>query len=174
MVEPTHTSSHHCAWEGCPNEGVYRAPVSRKELKKFNWFCLGHIREYNASWDFFSGMSPKEIEEFQRGAILGHRSTSKMGLNGYLDAQMLQAKIAEMFGDAQQAPQPLALPEPVRKALDTLHLSFPVTREEIKIRYKVLVKRYHPDVNKEDQHAEQTFIVIGEAYHYLMKCGHFE
>ena len=51
---------------GCPHAGEYRAPKSRAQLNDYWWFCLEHVRAYNAAWDFYRGMSPAEIEaEYQ-------------------------------------------------------------------------------------------------------------
>ena len=41
------------------------------------------------------------------------------------------------------------------------------SEEEIRKRYRKLVKKYHPDVNK-DADAEKTFVEIQEAYEILM------
>jgi DnaJ-class molecular chaperone len=41
------------------------------------------------------------------------------------------------------------------------------TEEEIKIAYRKLAKKYHPDLNKTDPHAKAKFIEIKEAYDTL-------
>lgn len=41
------------------------------------------------------------------------------------------------------------------------------TKEEIKKSYHVLVKKYHPDVNKDDKNAEEKFKEVAEAYEIL-------
>ena len=46
-----------CSFENCPNDGEFKAPSSPKELKRYVWFCLKHIREYNKKWNYFSDMS---------------------------------------------------------------------------------------------------------------------
>ena len=43
--------------------------------------------------------------------------------------------------------------------------------QEIKMRYKQLVKRYHPDANGGDKRAEERFKSISEAYNYLLSSG---
>jgi hypothetical protein len=50
-----------CSFENCPNDGEFKAPSSPKELKRYVWFCLKHIREYNKKWNYFSDMSADEI-----------------------------------------------------------------------------------------------------------------
>ena len=39
--------------------------------------------------------------------------------------------------------------------------------EEIKIAYRDLAKKYHPDVNSNNQKAEERFKDVGEAYNIL-------
>ena len=41
------------------------------------------------------------------------------------------------------------------------------TLEDLKKQYKKLAKKYHPDVNKQDENAEEKFKQISAAYHAL-------
>jgi DnaJ-class molecular chaperone len=45
------------------------------------------------------------------------------------------------------------------------------TLQDIKMRYKQLVKRFHPDANGGDKRAEERFKSINEAYSNLMSSG---
>jgi hypothetical protein len=54
--------------------------------------------------------------------------------------------------------------------LETLGLKPGVSEQEIKQAYRKLVKKYHPDVNK-DPDASKRFIEISEAYKFLMDVG---
>src|SRR5437868_5385867 len=51
-----------CDISGCDCVGEYRAPKSPRQLTDYFWFCLDHVRAYNASWDYYAGMSTDEIE----------------------------------------------------------------------------------------------------------------
>jgi len=42
------------------------------------------------------------------------------------------------------------------------------SEEEIKLAYRKLAKKYHPDLNKTDPHAKEKFIQIKEAYDTLI------
>ena len=54
----------------------------------------------------------------------------------------------------------------VKNYYKTLGLSTSATKAEIKIAYRKLAKKYHPDKNKSNQ-ASQLFIEVNEAYAYL-------
>ena len=59
-----------CEAMGCAQQGEYRAPKSRSGAREFHWFCLEHVREFNASWDYYKGMSADEIEMRATGRYL--------------------------------------------------------------------------------------------------------
>jgi hypothetical protein len=31
-------------------------------MTQYRWFCLQHVREYNAAWNYYAGMSDDEVE----------------------------------------------------------------------------------------------------------------
>jgi hypothetical protein len=154
-----------CDVPNCPNQGEFRAPKSRAALREFHWFCLEHVRAYNASWDFYKDMSPDEIEANLRADSSWQRPTWPLGrLGGH--SRMDEALEAELrafaFGRAA-APQASA-PAELREALGTLALGWPVTLEDVKTRYKELAKRHHPDANQGDKRSEERLKVINLAY----------
>ncbi|MFB2893250.1 DnaJ domain-containing protein [Aerosakkonemataceae cyanobacterium BLCC-F50] len=51
----------------------------------------------------------------------------------------------------------------------SLGLNTGSSREEIKASYRRLVRKYHPDVNRDDRQAKDKFIAIQEAYDFLME-----
>ncbi len=51
-----------CEMPECQALGEFRAPKSRRHLGEYRWFCLDHVRAYNAAWDYYKGMSAGEIE----------------------------------------------------------------------------------------------------------------
>jgi hypothetical protein len=54
-----------CDWPGCAEAGEFRAPGPRASgfdgPGDYRWFCLDHVRAFNAGYDYFAGMSPEEI-----------------------------------------------------------------------------------------------------------------
>ena len=163
-----------CDSPGCTNEGVHRAPRSRDELTDYYWFCLEHVRGYNAEWDFFAGMSESEIEAFVVADITGHRPTWPMGVPRAGQPPWRGGDFTDAFGvfgaDGRAAEPPvIELPSNERDALATMNLERTATAEEIKDRFKALVKQLHPDVNGRDPAAEERLRVVIEAYRLLVR-----
>src|SRR5262245_35205866 len=77
-----HAGERACNWPGCADAAVHRAPKGRHHEGEYWHFCLDHVREYNASYNYFAGMSDDAVARFQKDAITGHRPTWKMGVNG--------------------------------------------------------------------------------------------
>ena len=156
---------------GCLAAGEYRAPKSRSSLRDYYWFCLPHVREYNAKWDFYKGMSPGEIESQLRADTAWQRPTwplGRLGGTAYGEEALrdpLDVLSAGRFrrGRGEWRPH-TAAPTELREPLATLGLDWPVTLDEVKARYKALAKRHHPDANGGDRAAEERLKVINLAY----------
>jgi DnaJ domain len=178
-----------CNWTGCDAPATHRAPKGRLREGQYWRFCLEHVREYNHSYNYFAGMSEDAVAKYQKDAITGHRPTWKMGFNG---DHRGSAGHAPDFGTAAD---PLGIfrelggrggwrPDPdrperegrmirnaERKALDTLGVELSATRAEIKAKFKLLVKRHHPDANGGDRTSEDRLREVIQAYNYLKSAG---
>ena len=66
----TVSSTVACDHPGCLHPGEYRAPQGRDREGSYFCFCLEHVREYNATYDYFSGMSDDAGRPLSEG---GHR-----------------------------------------------------------------------------------------------------
>ncbi len=170
-----------CDRHGCGGEGLHRAPKDRSEGAAHYWFCRQHAREYNAAWDYFEGWSEADIVRFQAQAVTGHRPTWPLcgripgadgldgGFGGAIDPFGLFS--ANGQGGRPESGRPLA--EKARRALAEMDLDASASLQDIKMRYKQLVKRFHPDANGGDKRAEERFKTINEAYSRLLDCGLF-
>ena len=144
-------------------------------------YCLNHVREYNQSYNFFAGMSDAAVMAYQKDALTGHRPTWKMGTGKGTMRPDFQAFAGNadpfgLFGDGVRAEQKArAETRPVRnaerKALDTLGLEVGATAEQVKMRFKELVKRHHPDANGGDRSTEDRLVEIIQSYNYLKSVG---
>ncbi|MDE2005429.1 MAG: J domain-containing protein [Rhodospirillales bacterium] len=158
-----------CDMPGCDAAGEYRAPKSRRMLKDYHWFCLDHVRAYNAGWDYYKGMSPGEIEAELRRDTSWQRPTWPLGsLGATAWEEALARDRLDLLGAGRlrrgAAETPERVPAELREPLATLGLDWPVTIDAVKHRYKELAKRHHPDANGGDKAAEERIKSINLAY----------
>lgn len=141
-------------------------------------FCLRHVREYNATYNYFSGMSAEAVARFQRDAVVGHRPTWSMGAcRGEPSYPAAAGDSLGLFGTPSRRMFPEEPQRPrygvaAMKALDQLGLDDKVDMAAIKARYKDLVKRLHPDANAGDRSNEDRLREIIRAYNYLKSVKH--
>lgn len=178
-VEPEQPITRHCEVAGCTGVGVHKAPKSRysADNKDYHWFCTDHVRQYNESWNYFAGMSDAEMEEFWQESAIGGRPTWKRERSkAKYTREDLHESVRRTFADYlagrdtdYQNRRIAPIDKESQKSLALLDLQWPVTEEDIKTRYKILVKQYHPDVNQEAG-AEVHFKQITAAYQQLKKA----
>lgn len=154
-----------CDMPECHGPAEYRAPKSRDHLREYFWFCLEHVRAYNAGWDYYKGMSPGEIEMNLRSDTGWQRPTWPLGRNGGI-GEALEAELAAFagIGRSRAVPDPERAPPEIREALKTLGLDWPTSRDDAHARYKQLAKLHHPDANNGDKSAEERLKTINLAY----------
>jgi hypothetical protein len=175
-----------CDWQGCTHKATHRAPKGRLQENEYWRFCLDHVREYNHSYNYFAGMSDDAVLKYQKDAVTGHRPTWKMGTGGRPGGADFGTQGAhdpfnmfrEFGGGADWRPQServdpqrRTVRNAERKALYALGLEEGADRAEIKARFKVLVKRHHPDANGGDRASEDKLREIIQAYNYLKSTG---
>ncbi|KXV38673.1 molecular chaperone DnaJ [Gluconobacter japonicus] len=171
-----------CDHPGCTERAGYRAPRGRDALRSYFWFCLDHVREYNSRWDFYRGMTPGQIEAHLRADTSWQRPSWKLGTGTANKAEFNEEDILDPLDilgasrrnraerakeSARQRATASGPPEPLRQPLATLDLSWPVSLDDVKTRYRALARRHHPDANIGDQKAEERFKAIGAAYSVL-------
>lgn len=179
---------HVCNHPECRQEARFPAPKSREPRDGRYWFCLEHVRQYNLGWDFFRGMSPEEVEQYQREDVIGHRPTwtfgTKSAEHGGEEPQVWVKDDLGILADVgivlnagrRHRAEPVFEPRE-REALleldfDLQTLKPPLRWADIKAQYKVMVKRYHPDANGGDREAEERLKTINQAYAYLETRGY--
>jgi len=174
-----------CEWPGCSSAATHRAPRGRGRENEYLRYCLDHVREYNHSYNFFKDMPADVVASYQKDALTGHRPTWKMSSMGGERRRMRTApgELPEgtqdpfgLFGRAGTA-RPAekktsrTVHNAARKAFEELSLEVTATKDEIKARFKDLVKKHHPDVNGGDQSSEDKLREIIVAYNYLKSVG---
>ena len=171
-----------CDKEECENKGNYKAPKSRSNLNNYYFFCLKHVTEYNKSWDFYKGLTVNQIEQAMRKDTIWDRPSwplkgkpSKImdQINELLNNDYNFFEKDSHYGFYKNKLIDETLTKEQNNALKLLDLKLPVNLDQIKKKYKKLVKIFHPDVNDNNKEAEQKFKEINEAYKRssgLYKC----
>ena len=178
-----------CNWPGCEEAGCHKAPKGRGREGEYFLYCLEHVRAYNKSYNYFSGMSDEDVASYQKASTYGHRPTWSSGVNSWaatgfksaaqshmgFRSDFTTADPFELFGMAsgkqEGEKQGRMVRNAERKSLKTLDLDADASAKEIKARFKTLVKRHHPDINGGDKQSEDRLREVIQAYNHLKQAG---
>ncbi|MEO0031980.1 MAG: hypothetical protein RIS94_1738 [Pseudomonadota bacterium] len=183
-------TGHLCAAPGCDEAGEFRAPGVRASSfdgpGDFRWFCLEHIRQFNAGYDFFAGMSADQIMAAQ-SPLAGWESQTRAfrpdagidqsprwnDFTDPLDAIARRARARRADHEAAMEATRRGLNPDERRAYEVLGLGFDADRKALRTRYSELVRRYHPDRNGGDRSHEGRLQEVVEAYNRLRSTSTF-
>ena len=175
-----------CSVAGCDQPGEFRAPDPTGPRSGFDgpgrWrrLCLDHVREFNTTYNYFSGMSSDEIEAEQRPYAGWERETRAFSANpntgpkwaDFTDPLDAIAARFRVRPEAMRADgRPLSGAD--RKALDVLGLDHDADRRALRSRYAELVRRFHPDRNGGDRSHEKRLQDVIAAYTRLKSAPAF-
>ena len=169
-----------CEHPDCAAGGDFRAPKSRLDLHHYYWFCLDHVRAYNAAWNYYAGMNDNEIEAEIRSDTVWQRPTWRLGdRHGPSGAGRLRDPLGVLSDGAGSRHRGGPYAEAARRvlsareqALAVFEIEPPFTPTRLKARYKALVKLHHPDAHGGDRAAEEKLKIINQAYATL-KASYF-
>lgn len=156
-------------------------------------FCLDHVRDYNKSYNYFSGMSDADVASYQKSSMTGHRPTWTSGVNAWAATGFRSAAESHIHGyqsdfttqdpfglfgmagrhahSEETAGEKRVVRNAERKSLRALDLGDDASPAEIKARFKALVKLHHPDNNGGDRGSEDKLREVIQAYNYLKQAG---
>ena len=170
-----------CAVRGCHALGEYKAPAEPAIFDGpgvYRLLCLDHVREHNAKYNFFEGMSPDEITEAQSPISGWDRKTRAFASSGAdpapswsdfsdpLDA--ISARFRHMKREESSR-----FNRAERRALSVLGLGEEATLKSVRSQYSKLVRRFHPDRNGGDRSHEKQLGEVIEAYQTLRRAAGF-
>jgi hypothetical protein len=170
-----------CSWPGCPNVGEFRVPGATSAgfdgPGAYRWMCLDHVREFNAAYNFFDGMSAEEIMAAQSPYGGWERETRAFAATGadlpptwanFRDP--MDALGARFRAAKQKAEDSAAGIDPAdRAALTTLGLEPGVDGRAVRKAYTALARAYHPDRNGGDRSHEAKLQAVVAAYQRLRR-----
>ncbi len=159
---------HKCDHPGCNKEGEFKAPKDRT-LKDYYWFCLEHVQEYNAKWNYYmDDEASAEQETFKkRTKFSGFHSKIKYKFGCDLDEEL---EFLHGFSGYDKVTDNVYFSQEDRKEMEHLELSSEdFNIENLKKQYKKLAKTCHPDLNPDDKDAEEKFKRLTAAYKKLLE-----
>ncbi len=160
-----------CDYPGCIEDGVYKAPKSRLQLRSYHYFCLEHVREYNKAWNYHKGLNEQQVENSIRRSTTWDRPSWPFGTRHKMFQSFVKGNVTDNFDFFEMDSFSRNNGEPNKKfnadqldALDIMGLKPPIDIPKLKSQYKYLVKIHHPDRNGGDRKAEERLKLINEAY----------
>ena len=160
-----------CDWEKCKKTGLYKAPVERDNSRKFRLLCLEHIKIFNKSWNYFANMSEGEVENFIKSDLTWHKPTRSFTSSENFFRVLWNNALDDNFnifktGNSKNFKKS-KLSEKDRHALDVLGLKHETKWVDIQKKFKILVKKYHPDKNQGSKKYEDLLKKVTLAYSQL-------
>ncbi len=177
-----------CEAPGCAEAGEFRAPGVRPAgfdgPGSYRWFCLDHVREFNAGYDWFDGMSAEEILHAQSPTAGWATETRSFSASAMADGvprwadfadplDAIGARAAEIKRRAAGAASMARFTQQEQEALSVMGLGGDADRPGLRRRYSELVRRYHPDRNGGDRSYEARLQRVVEAYQVLRQAAAF-
>ena len=160
-----------CDCPGCPLPAEHRAPKSRDQLEQnrqdWLWFCLDHVRDYNAKWNYYQGMTEAQQLEERLADIVWQRPSWPLGdpRNSKKFAPELDDPLG-IFEKSNSKTKPQRLTNQQHQDMELMGVEEGVSAKDLTRQYRQLAKKYHPDTNKSED-ALTKFRTIKEAYERL-------
>ena len=140
------------------------------------------MRQFNAGYDWFDGMSPEEIMAAQHPIHGWDRQTRAFSPTAGIDSAPRWADFAdplEAISQRVRARKPAQRDDgkvftpDQRRALEVLGLAIDIDRRALRKRYSELLHALHPDRNGGDRSSEKRLQAVVEAYQLLRKATVF-
>ncbi len=161
-----------CDWNNCSKIGEYKAPIEKDNSKRYRLLCLEHIKEFNKNWNYFSGMNDDQVIDFLKSDMVWHKPTQSFSspdnffkvlwnnaLKDELDKEKLKSNLNHM-GQFRYNHKDI-------KAFEILGISVGSRWGKIYDKFKLLVKKFHPDMNSGNKKFEEKLKSITLAYTQL-------
>ena len=161
-----------CEWQNCKENGKFKAPLEKDNSKNYKWLCEEHIKFFNKNWNYFEGMSQKEIENFLKSDLTWHRPTQKFGSSDNFFNILWNNVLGDKFNFFNEKKifnnlKDRKLRERDKDAFIIMGLEPDTDWTSIQKKFKTLVKKFHPDRNSCNKQLEDKLKKITLAYSHL-------
>ncbi len=161
-----------CEWKNCNESGKFKAPLEKDNSRSYQWLCEEHIKSFNKNWNYFEGMSQKEIENFVKSDLTWHRPTQKFGSsdnffnilwNNALSDKFNLFKEDKIFNNSNNK----KLSEKDKDAFRIMGLKFDADWSSIQKKFKTILKKFQHDRNSCNKQFEDKLKKVTMAYSHL-------
>ena len=161
-----------CDWNNCFEIGEYKAPIEKDNSKNYRLLCLNHVKEFNKNWNYFSGMSDRQIYDWLKSDMVWHKPTQSFSSSDNFFKVLWNSALKDEFDKSNFKSQfnnmnKFKFNSNDVKAFSILGVSVGLKWNKIKEKFKKLVKKLHPDMNAGNKKYEDKLKVITLAYTQL-------
>tara|TARA_B100000029_G_scaffold247957_1_gene244888 strand:- start:1010 stop:1534 length:525 start_codon:yes stop_codon:yes gene_type:complete len=161
-----------CDWNKCNKPGEYKAPVEKDNSKEYRLLCLDHVKEFNKNWNYFSGMTDSEIYNFLKSDMTWHKPTQSFGSSDNFFKVLWKNALNDEYkslniNQKNSNSINFKFDQNDLKAFNILGLKIGLDWKKIQKKFKILVKKFHPDMNSGNKKFEDKLKVITLAYTQL-------
>lgn len=173
-----------CEMPNCHEKATHKALKHQDGSREFHWFCVPHMQEYNKGYNYFEGMNEGQSAKARDHLAYGERKTWNWASVAHqphakLNKAAFKGHYRDIYGilnrgkgaPATVKSKTFRLSRMQLLALQDLSLEENATKEDIKQRYKDLVKKFHPDANGGDISAREDLARVIKAYNVLKAAG---
>ena len=163
-----------CDWNKCNKPGEYKAPVEKDNSKEYRLLCLDHVKEFNKNWNYFSGMTDSEIYNFLKSDMTWHKPTQSFGSSDNFFKVLWKNALNDEYkslniNQKNSNSINFKFDQNDLKAFNILGLKIGLDWKKIQKKFKILVKKFHPDMNSGNKVYEEKLKALTLAYTYLKK-----
>ena len=163
-----------CDWNNCLENGEFKAPIEKDNSKDYRLLCLNHIKEFNKNWNYFAGMSDKEVYQFLKSDMTWHKPTQSFSSSDnffkilWNNALKDEVNVLNKNNELKNMSK-FKFDKNDIKAFQVLDITIGLKWEKIQNQFKKLVKKIHPYMNAGDKKYEEKLKIITLAYTQLKK-----
>ena len=158
-----------CSNPDCNELGIYPAPKSRENLREYLYFCIDCVKDFNKSWNYFAGLNEEELEVEIRKSVTWDRPSWKFGTKLYNHDYK---KTFNFFDEKKKSRENHLIDKKLENCFKILGLEVDSNLKQVKSKYKVLAKKWHPDLQitkMSKKNYKDKFIAISNAYKTILK-----
>ena len=147
----------------CKEIGQYKATREKDKSKKFRMLCLKQVKEFNKNWNYFSGMNDDQVINFLKSDMIWHKPTQSFSsADNFFKVLWNNTLRDELDKDKNEFNymRQFKFDHKDIKAFGILGVSVGLKWQKIQEKFKLLIKKFNPDMNSGNKKYEEKFKLI--------------